>query len=191
MIPRSERYKVSDYFNLDVVGEAYDNSLGELTDLLSEYAVEKTDIGKNVVICPILRAGLSMSKRLEKRLPMAQVVRVNMKRNLETLEPYASWDEFDKISHPEEKRLIITDPALATGGSFLKAIELATKHGFKDKDIIIMAMFGGPMGIERLGKEHPEIKIYLVHMADGMREDGYLLPYNGDTGDRLFGIRDN
>lgn len=32
------------------------------------------------------------------------------------------------------------------------------------------------------------MKLFLVHMADGIREDGYLLPYNGDTGDRLYGV---
>lgn len=44
---------------------------------------------------------------------------------------------------------------------------------------------------ERIFKEHPEVKLFLVHMADGIREDGYLLPYNGDTGDRLYGVREN
>lgn len=52
-------------------------------------------------------------------------------------------------------------------------------------------MFGCKSGIERIFKEHPEVKLFLVHMADGIREDGYLLPYNGDTGDRLYGVREN
>lgn len=52
-------------------------------------------------------------------------------------------------------------------------------------------MFGCQSGIERIFKEHPEVKLFLVHMADGIREDGYLLPYNGDTEDRLYGVREN
>lgn len=49
----------------------------------------------------------------------------------------------------------------------------------------------GDLTDERIFKEHPEVKLFLVHMADGIREDGYLLPYNGDTGDRLYGVREN
>ena len=52
-------------------------------------------------------------------------------------------------------------------------------------------MFGGQSGLEKLGKEYPNIKIYIAHVADGIREDGYLVPYKSDTGDRLYGIREN
>ena len=34
------------------------------------------------------------------------------------------------------------------------------------------------------------VKEQMANMADGMRKDGYLLPYNGDTGDRLYGVRE-
>ncbi|WGX77632.1 uracil phosphoribosyltransferase (plasmid) [Paraclostridium bifermentans] len=191
MIPYSERDKVADFFDLNVVGEQYANMLGNLTDLLSEYAIKDGDIGENTVIAPILRAGLSMSNRLSKRLPMADVAQISMRRNLKTLKPFVAWDEFNKISDPENKNLFITDPALATGGSILKTIELAKKHGFKDENITIMAMFGDPVGLEKITIEYPYVKIYLAHMADGIREDGYLIPDNGDTGDRLYGVREN
>lgn len=190
MIPRSERYKVADYFDLTVVGKQYADTLGELTDLLSEYVFKVDDVGTNTVVCPILRAGLSMSSRVLERLPMAEIAKISMKRNMETLEPYVAWDEFDKISNIENKKLIITDPAIATGGSILKALEIAKRYGFKNENIVIMAMFGGPMGLKKIASKYPDIKIYLAHMADGMRKDGYLLPYNGDTGDRLFGVRE-
>lgn len=74
---------------------------------------------------------------------------------------------------------------------FLKTIERAVKYGFKEENIIIMAMFGGEGGLEKVIGKYPKVKIYLAHKADGIREDGYLLPYNGDTGDRLYGVREN
>ena len=73
----------------------------------------------------------------------------------------------------------------------LKALELAMEHGFKEEKTIILSMFGGELGLEKVLETYPDVKIYLTHMADGIREDGYLLPYNGDTGDRLYGIREN
>lgn len=191
MIPYEERNRVSGYFDLSVVGEEYAKLLGDLTDELSTYAVSKNDVGENAVIIPILRAGMSMSNRLTKRLPKADVARISMRRNLHTLKPFVAWDEFEQIKEPESKRVFITDPALATAGSILKTLEHMKKYGFKDENVVIMAMFGCQSGIERNFKEHPEVKLFLVHMADGIREDGYLLPYNGDTGDRLYGVREN
>ena len=191
MIPYEERNRVSGYFDLSVVGEEYAKLLGDLTDELSTYAVSKNDVGENAVIIPILRAGMSMSNRLTKRLPKADVARISMRRNLHTLKPFVAWDEFEQIKEPESKRVFITDPVLATAGSILKTLEHMKKYGFKDENVVIMAMFGCQSGIERIFKEHPEVKLFLVHMADGIREDGYLLPYNGDTGDRLYGVREN
>lgn len=191
MIPYEERNRVSGYFDLSVVGEEYAKLLGDLIDELSTYAVSKNDVGENAVIIPILRAGMSMSNRLTKRLPKADVARISMRRNLHTLKPFVAWDEFEQIKEPESKRVFITDPALATAGSILKTLEYMKKYGFKDENVVIMAMFGCQSGIERIFKEHPEVKLFLVHMADGIREDGYLLPYNGDTGDRLYGVREN
>lgn len=85
MIPYEERNRVSGYFDLSVVGEEYAKLLGDLTDELSTYAVSKNDVGENAVIIPILRAGMSMSNRLTKRLPKADVARISMRRNLHTL----------------------------------------------------------------------------------------------------------
>lgn len=191
MLPYEQRDKVAGYFDLDVVGEEYANLLGNLTDMLAEYAILKNDTGKDTVIATILRAGQTISNRLALRLPDANVVKINMRRNIHTLKPFVAWDEFSKIDMPEKKKLIITDPALATGGSVLKALELAMEHGFKEEKTIILSMFGGELGLEKVLETYPDVKIYLTHMADGIREDGYLLPYNGDTGDRLYGIREN
>ena len=71
------------------------------------------------------------------------------------------------MREPESKRVFITDPALATAGSLLKTLEHMKKYGFKDENVAIMAMFGCQSGIERIFKEHPEVKLFLVHMADG------------------------
>ena len=191
LIPRHKRDLVSFYFELDVVGEEYANLLGEITDKIADVMIDEDDKGIGTVISPILRAGKSISDRLVKRLPDAEVVEICMRRNIHTLKPMVAWDDFSKIQNKEEKRLIITDPALATGGSLVQAIELATQNGFNEKDIIILSMFACESGLENVFSKYPMIKIFLAHLADGIREDGYLLPYNGDTGDRLYGIRDN
>lgn len=49
----------------------------------------------------------------------------------------------------------------------------------------------GKGGLEKVISTYPKVKIYLAHKADGIREDGYLLSYNRDTVDRLYGVREN
>lgn len=174
-----------------VVGETYAKTIGKLTNRLFEYINEDYKRGNDIVIVPILRAGESMSNVVADKIPEALVVPISMRRNLKTLKPFVAWSKFEEIRNPETKKVIITDPALETGGSILRTLDFAKKYGIRTDKIIIMSMFGDKKGIDRILQKYPDVNIYLVHMADGIREDGYLLPYNGDTGDRLYGVREN
>lgn len=191
MLPLEKREEVADFFDLSVVGETYAKTIGKLTNRLFEYINEDYKRGNDIVIVPILRAGESMSNVVADKIPEALVVPISMRRNLKTLKPFVAWSKFEEIRNPETKKVIITDPALATGGSILKTLDFAKKYGIRTDKIIIMSMFGDKKGIDRILQKYPDVNIYLVHMADGIREDGYLLPYNGDTGDRLYGVREN
>ncbi|MCI5723172.1 MAG: uracil phosphoribosyltransferase [Erysipelotrichaceae bacterium] len=191
LLPKEKRNLVDFYFDLNVVGEEYARGLGDLADQLADVALSKDDEGYNTVISPILRAGKSVSDRISKRLPKAEIAEICMRRNIHTLKPMVAWNQYDGISNKEIKKLIITDPALATGGSLIQALDLAISSGFREENILVFAMFGCDSGLSKVFGKYPNIKIYLAHKADGIREDGYLLPYNGDTGDRLYGVREN
>lgn len=191
LLPKERRKIVDFYFDMNVIGEEYANALGNLADQLADVALSKDDDGYNTVISPILRAGKSISNRISKRLPKAEIAEISMRRNIHTLKPMVAWDQYEDIANKEYKKLIITDPALATGGSLIQALDLAIRSGFREDNIIVFAMFACDSGIDAVFCKYPCIKIYLAHKADGIREDGYLLPYNGDTGDRLFGVREN
>lgn len=191
LIPFDERERVSSFFNLNIIGEEYAKALGDLTDELSELVFDIHEKGEDIVIVPILRAGRSMSDRLSKRLEKAEVAQISMRRNLKTLKPFVAWDEFHEIKNLPSKKIVIADPALATGGSIIKTIDRLVELGVDVSNILTMSMFGCEEGIERIIAKYPKVNIFLVHLADGIREDGYLLPYNGDTGDRLYGVREN
>lgn len=191
MIPYSERRKVEGYFDLSLEGEEYASLIGGLTDMLASKTFQETDEGLGSIIVPILRAGKSMSNRMEKRLPLANTYQISMRRNMETLRPFVDWDEFCEIDMKLTKNVIIVDPALATGGSILETIKRLHEVGFKDENILIMSMFSSEVGLENIFSKYNNIKIHTVHLADGMRSDGYLIPDNGDTGDRLYGVRES
>ena len=78
--------------------------------------------GKKVTVVPILRAGLGLMDGVLDMIPGARISVVGMYRNESTLEPV---EYYVKLASDLDQRLaIILDPMLATGGSFIAAIEL-------------------------------------------------------------------
>ncbi len=85
----------------------------------------------------------------------------------------------------DAKDLIIVDPMLATGKSFVKAIKGIRKK-FKPKSIHIAALVASIDGIEYI-KENIESEIWTVDMDDHLNENAYIVPGLGDAGDLSFG----
>ena len=142
-------------------------------------------LSKDVVIVPILRAGLGMVDGIQMIIPTAKVGHVGMYRDEETLEPHEYYAKF-----PEEIKtgtVLVVDPMLATGGSAPAAINAVKKRGAID--IRFVGVVGCPEGVERLQKEHPDVDIYLAKLDEKLNEVGYIIPGLGDCGDRLFGTK--
>lgn len=142
-------------------------------------------LSKDVIIVPILRAGLGMVDGIQMIIPTAKVGHVGMYRDEETLEPHEYYAKFpDEIT---TGTVLVVDPMLATGGSASAAITAVKKRGAKD--IRFVGLVGCPEGVERLNKEHPDVDIYLAAMDEKLNEIGYIVPGLGDCGDRLFGTK--
>ena len=140
---------------------------------------------ESVAIVPILRAGLGMVNGVHKVFPTARVGHIGMYRNEETLEPQEYYCKLpDGI---ENKTVILVDPMLATGGSACDALAALKKRGCKN--IKMMSIIAAPEGIERVAKEHPDVRVYVSTLDRELNENGYILPGLGDAGDRLFGTK--
>lgn len=138
---------------------------------------------KEIVIVPILRAGLGMVEGITTVIPDAKVGHVGLSRNEETLEPEEYYVKFPNCI--KEATVIIADPMLATGGSLSHAITVLKRNGIEN--IIYVGIVGAPEGVERIQKEHPDVDIYLAALDEKLNERGYIVPGLGDCGDRLFG----
>ncbi len=166
----------------------------EITRGLSTKEVEVTTpitkticktLSKDVIIVPILRAGLGMVDGIQMLIPTAKVGHIGMYRDEETLEPVEYYAKFP--SEIVDGTVLVVDPMLATGGSASAAITAVKKRGATD--ITYVGLVGCPEGVKRLNDEHPDVDIYLAAMDEKLNEVGYIVPGLGDCGDRLFGTK--
>ncbi|KAF1682838.1 MULTISPECIES: uracil phosphoribosyltransferase [Veillonella] len=148
-------------------------------------AIGKQIAGKKLGIIPILRAGLGMVNGLLELMPMAKVGHVGLYRDPETLKPVEYYCKLP--SDLAGRRIIVTDPMLATGGSASAAITLLKEKGARD--IQLMCLVAAPQGVETVNKEHPDVRIYVAALDEDLNEHGYILPGLGDAGDRIFGTK--
>ncbi len=148
-------------------------------------AIGKQIAGKKLGIVPILRAGLGMVNGLLELMPMAKVGHVGMYRDPETLKPVEYYCKLP--SDLADRRIIVTDPMLATGGSAAAAISLLKEKGAKE--IQLMCLVAAPEGVEVVNKAHPDVRIYVAALYEKLNDHGYILPGLGDAGDRIFGTK--
>lgn len=141
--------------------------------------------GEDLVIVPILRAGLGMVEGIQDLIPNAKIGHIGIYRNPETLLPVEYLCKLPP--NLENRDIIILDPMLATGGSAEKAIEILKEKMVKS--IRLACLVGCPEGVKFIHDRHPEVPIYLAAMDEGLDENSYIVPGLGDAGDRLFGTQ--
>ncbi|MFH5881574.1 uracil phosphoribosyltransferase [Liberiplasma polymorphum] len=153
-----------------------------------ETPIQKTtckQLSKEVVIVPILRAGLGMVDGIHALIPTAKVGHIGLYRDEETLKPHSYYVKFPK--EIKEATVLLLDPMLATGGSVAAAIQSLKEKGAKD--IRFVGIVGCPEGVALLEELHPDVDIYLAALDEKLNEKGYIVPGLGDCGDRLFGTK--
>jgi len=140
-------------------------------------------IDTDIVVIPILRAGVGMLEGILELVPTARVGFVGLYRDEETKMPVTYYERFP----PQIKggTCIVIDPMLATGGSTAAAIDLLKENGAEN--IVVICIVTCPEGIETVEKAHPDVLIYAAAIDEKLNDKKYIVPGLGDAGDRLFG----
>jgi uracil phosphoribosyltransferase len=146
---------------------------------------ETFTLAKEVVIVPILRAGLGMIDGITALIPTAKVGHIGLYRDEVTMEPHQYYAKFPMII--KDAVVLIVDPMLATGGSVSKAIELIKQTGATN--ISYVGIVAAPEGISRIRRDHPDVNIFVAVVDERLNEHGYIVPGLGDCGDRLYGTK--
>lgn len=141
--------------------------------------------GKKLGIVPILRAGLGMVEGMLTLLPAAKVGHVGLYRDPETLQPIEYYCKMPK--DVGERKIIVVDPMLATGGSAVAAIDSIKQRGATN--IKFVCLVSAQEGIDVLQKAHPDVDIYVASIDKKLDDSAYIEPGLGDAGDRLFGTK--
>ncbi len=148
---------------------------------------------KQPTLVPILRAGLGMLDGALALLPCAKVSVVGLKRNDETVhlnnrgEVEIAIESYYQniVSDVNERKAIILDPMLATGGSAIACIDMLKASGCQD--ICAIFLVAAPEGIAALQQAHPDVTLHIGAIDEKLNEQGYILPGLGDAGDKIFG----
>ena len=140
-------------------------------------------LAKEIVVVPVLRAGLGMVDGFTRFVPEARVGQIGMYRDEQTHNPvdyYSSIPEYVK-----EARVFVVDPMLATGGSAAGALGRLKRQGAVD--LVFVCLVAAPEGIKRLEESHPDVPVITAALDRELDANAYIRPGLGDAGDRLFG----
>lgn len=140
-------------------------------------------IDEDLIVVPVLRAGIGMLEGILGLVPTARVGFIGMYRDPETKEPVTYYRKL-----PPRRRdalHILIDPMLATGGSTAASIDALKADGATH--IVVVCIVTCPEGLSRVEAAHPDVKIYTASVDLHLDERKYIVPGLGDAGDRLFG----
>lgn len=140
-------------------------------------------VASDVVVVPVLRAGLGMLEAVLELVPEARVGHIGLRRD----EITAAASEYYSRLPPSLDRsfVLMIDPMLATGGSAVWALDLLQRAGARH--VRMICIVAAPEGVALVQKQHPEVSIYTPVIDRGLNEHKFIVPGLGDFGDRLYG----
>ena len=137
---------------------------------------------KNLVVVPILRAGLGMLQPFNDTFPDVSVGYVGLERDHHTA---IARSYYCKLPPLAGTRVVVVDPMLATGGSAAQAVSVVKAAG--GTEIVFVCIVASPEGVAAMQQAHPEVPIFTGAVDRTLNERKYILPGLGDFGDRLYG----
>ena len=167
-----------------LAAEALRDVPSETTEVMTPLgpAVGKAVRG-DVVVVPVLRAGLGMLDAVLELLPTARVGHIGLQRD----EATAIASKYYSKLPPDlaGSYVLMIDPMLATGGSAVAAIDLIKSTGAHA--IRMICIVAAPEGVALVAAHHPDVDVYTPVVDRALNEHKYIVPGLGDFGDRLYG----
>ena len=146
-------------------------------------------LGQDVLLVPVLRAGLALLPAFMGALPAAPVGFVGARRDERTASPSLYSESLPGAFSYAAGAAVILDPMLATGGSACLAAELLSGRGMARERIFFAGAVAAREGVERLSGVVPRGNITVAAVDPGLDARKFIAPGIGDYGDRYFGTQ--
>jgi uracil phosphoribosyltransferase len=140
-------------------------------------------VGGDVVVVPVLRAGLGMLDAVLELVPTARVGHIGLQRDEATAIASKYYSKLPRAL--ADSFVLIIDPMLATGGSAVAAIDLLKAAGARTLRMICIV--AAPEGVALVERHHPDVEVYAPVVDRELNAHKYIVPGLGDFGDRLYG----
>jgi uracil phosphoribosyltransferase len=142
-------------------------------------------LAADVVMAPVLRAGLGMLPGMLELVPDARVGHLGLQRDERTAVASQYYAKLPK--EIANSYVLLIDPMLATGGSAVAALDMLRESGARD--VRMICIVSAPEGIALVERHHPDVHIYTPVVDQGLNDHKFIVPGLGDFGDRLYGTR--
>ncbi len=143
------------------------------------------ELKDEVIIVPVLRAGLAMLFAAREMLPNASVGFIGLERDEKTAIAREYYKKIPKIL--STNIVFVVDPMLATGGSMDDTLRAVKERGAKR--LVAVSIVSAPAGVTRVSTNHPDVPIVTASLDEKLNELSYIVPGLGDFGDRYFGTQ--
>ena len=140
-------------------------------------------LSPDIVVVPVLRAGMGMLDAVLDLVPHARVGHIGLKRDETTAIASRYYTRFPEGL--DRSYVLLIDPMLATGGSSVAALELLREAGARE--VRIVCIVAAPEGLATVEQHFPDVSIFTPVVDQRLNEQKYIVPGLGDFGDRLYG----
>ncbi len=182
--------------NIERIGEimAYELSKElayEAVEIQTPLAIKKaTQIKDKLVLCSILRAGLTLHLGFLNYFDTAENGFISAYRyHPNNDDDFEIKVEYQAVADINNKNVLLMDPMLATGQSIVSVYNKLLERG-TPAAIHIAVVIAAPEGIDFLKKNLPEnCHLWIAAIDEKLNEHYYIVPGLGDAGDLAFGSK--
>lgn len=145
-------------------------------------------INDKIVICSVLRAGLTLHNGFLNYFDSAENGFVSAYRfHPNNDDNFEIKVEYEAVSDINNTNLILVDPMLATGQSIVSVFNKLISKG-TPKEIHLAVVIAAPEGIKYLESHLPDYcHLWIAAIDEKLNEKNYIIPGLGDAGDLAFG----
>ena len=182
--------------NIERIGEimAYEMSQSfryKDVEITTPLGIKKTtEIADQMVLCSILRAGLTLHQGFLNYFDNADNGFISAYRHHPNNDAYFDiLVEYEAIADINGKNILLVDPMLATGQSIVAVFNKLMERG-TPKEIHIAVIIAAPEGVDYLKQNLPEnCHLWIASLDEKLNDKSYIVPGLGDAGDLAYGTK--